>query len=1177
MSQVRAGSAYVELLTKDAAFVKGLRSAQERLESFGASTRLLGTKLMGLGAAAAAPLAGSVAIFSNFDDAMRGVAAITQATGTQLESLRNTAKKLGATTSYSASEVASLMTELGRAGFKPEQIEKMTAAVMNMARATGTDATQASGIMAATIRQFGMEAGEATRVADGLTAAANKSFNTVESLGEALSYAGPVAADANMSLEETLAILGTLGNMGIQGSSAGNAMRRLLTISAAESEKFKTTFGVTTKDAKGNARSLVDILGEVAAATAKTGTAEKAEKLNEVFGLLGITAASSIGKSVADTRELYSELQKAGGIAGRTAEEMEGGLGGAFRILKSSIEGVAIAIGESLEGSVTTMVQAFSRAASGVIEWINKNQKIVKIAAASAIAIFTIGAALFALGSFAAVASFAVGGLASIFSFIGASIGVIVSAVGLLFTPLGLVVAAVAALGGYFLYSTEIAGQAVEYLKGVFETLKADTLAAFGAIANALAAGDITAATDVLWTYLKLQWVKGTTYIKGLWADFTQYISDVWADSAYAIGDVLIVALSGLAGVWNSTLGFMADGWTILTSAVQKGWNNTIGFLKKGFLKLHELVDIAGDVSVQIGGVLINALAGVENAWVETVDYLADTWTVFVGQVKSMWNSTVGFLKKAWIKLKGLFDDDINVDVEMAKIDADTRAADAAEEQQRQQAIIERQRRRSKRKEQIEANRVEMQKGIAAQLDARRKAREGQDIDADMRAIDEETNAKNAIVDQSKEQQFRENDAAQSNRQQIIDDTTVGVQRTLDQMRAEAKAAREASRPTAEERSKEHDDQIATAQADFDAAVERANNATAPSDAEPKPDDAAPAEPPVAPPKMPEPGAVEIPGVDLPGIDDPELQPPNAKDLRLDLNPDAQAAMDQFANGPETDRTEVAGNFDARGLGLGSGASTIPQPAPEPLKKLEPIAAENDPIEVIVAPQLKLQPEQANEPNPIGEPGDDVADIVVNAPNVEVVAGDAPIVPAPDVVVNASDPTFTSPDVQTPDVKLPASDTPDVTAPQIAVPEVNAPSVAISQQPSSINLPAQSPPSVLVQSESQLVETPIVHESDATVDLQESNPLPESLDVNAQPDLETSPTLDIAAITEAFASVGRSLAAFDSAITSSTSQLQLPAMSGGEFSEDMKRAIIQTAENTRRLVERSQSGGLVFS
>lgn len=1044
MSQVRAGAAYVELLTKDAAFVKGLRSAQKRLQSLGQSTRLLGTKLMGLGTAAAAPLGGSVAIFSNFDDAMRGVAAITQATETQLESLRNTAKKLGATTSYSASEVASLMTELGRAGFKPEQIERMTAAVMNMARATGTDATQASGIMAATIRQFGMEAGEATRVADGLTAAANKSFNTVESLGEALSYAGPVAADANMSLEETLAVLGTLGNMGIQGSSAGNAMRRLLTISAAESEKFQTVFGVATKDAKDNARSLVDILGEVAAATASMGTAEKAEKLNEVFGLLGITAASSIGKSVADTRELYRELQNAGGIAAKTSEEMEGGLGGAFRILKSSIEGVAIAIGESLEGSVTNMVNAFSRAASGVIEWINKNQKIVKIAAASAVAIIGIGAALFTLGSFAAAASFAVGGLASIFSFIGASIGVIVSAVGMLFTPLGLVVAAIAAFGGYFLYSTGIAGKAIEYLGSVFEVLKAETLAAFGAIANALAAGDITAATDVLWSYLKLQWIKGTTFLQSKWAEFTQYIADVWADSAYAIGDVLIGALSGLAGVWNDTLGFMADGWTILTSAVQKGWNNTIGFLKKGFLKLHELVDIAGDVAVQIGGVLINALAGVEKAWVETVDYLADTWTVFVGQVKSMWNSTVGFLKKAWIKLKALFDDDINVDVEMAKIDADTRAAEAAEQQRRNQAIIERQQRRSQRKQQIEANRIEMQKGIAAQLEARRKAREGRDLDAEMRAIDAETDAKNTVVDQSKQQQFRENDSAQTRRQQLIDSTTAGVQATLDQMRAESKAAREAARANElGDQQQEREEKIAAAQSELEAAVERANNATAPSDRADEPGaPAGLAEPPKPPalPKSMEPGDVEIPPMDLPGIDDPELQPPNPKDLKLGIDPDAQASMDRFAAGPDsTTQVESAGNFDSRGLALGSNARKL-----EPLK-LDPIEPLDD--EVIEAPQLNIPAED--------KPVDDgIAEII--------------------------------------------------------------------------------------------------------------------------PDTE-EPTLDVEAINDAFATVRQSLTELDLALSGATSRLQLPASSGDGITEDMKRAIIATAENTRRLVERSKSGGLVFS
>ena len=353
-----------------------------------------------------------------------------------------------------------------------------------------------------------------------------------------------------------------------------------------------------------------------------------------------------------------------------------------------------------------------------------------------------------------------------------------------------------------------------------------------------------------LWTYLKLQWIKGTTYLKGLWAEFTQYISDVWADSAYAIGDVLIGALSGLAGVWNSTLGFMADGWTILTSAVQKGWNNTIGFLKKGFLKLHELVDIAGDVSVQIGGVLINALAGVEKAWVETVDYLADTWTVFVGQVKSMWNSTVGFLKKAWIKLKGLFDDDINVDVEMAKIDADTRAADAA----RSNSVNK----RSLSGNSVDRNASSRSKPTASRC--RRASPPNSKHGARLVKVKTstptcersttETDAKNAVVDQSKEQQFRENDAAQANRQQMIDDTTAGVQSTLDQMRAEAKAAREAARPNALK--------IAARNA-TSKSPPRKPSSTPPlneptmrphhrTDVNLEPDDAAPPKPPVAPP-----------------------------------------------------------------------------------------------------------------------------------------------------------------------------------------------------------------------------------------------------------------------------------------------------------------------------------------
>ena len=73
------------------------------------------------------------------------------------------------------------------------------------------------------------------------------------------------------------------------------------------------------------------------------------------------------------------------------------------------------------------------------------------------------------------------------------------------------------------------------------------------------------------------------------------------------------------------------------------------------------------------------------------------------------------------------------------------------------------------------------------------------------------------------------------------------------------------------------------------------------------------------------------------------------------------------------------------------------------------------------------------------------------------------------------------------------------------------------------------------------------------------------------------PLLDVAAITQSFASVRRSLDEFDAALIHSTANLRIPPVASDGFSDDMKRAIIETAENTKRLVERSRSGGLVFS
>lgn len=397
-ADIQAGRAHVSLYVKNTAFLRGLRDARQSLQKTGASMMALGRQAAMAGAAMLVPMGFAVKTFADFDDGMRSVRAVTQATDEEFKRLTDTAAELGRTTSFTAIEVANLMAELGRAGFRPDQVNAMTAAVLDLSRATGTDATLASGIMAATIRQFGLAAEDSTRVADGLTTAANKSFNTVEQLGEALSYAGPVAADFNMSLEDTLAVLGGLGNVGIQASNAGTALRRLLTITGAEAAKMEDIFGVAFIDAAGNARPLVEVLGDVNEATKDLGTAARAQKFNEAFGLLGITGASAIGRQAGDIRELAVAIKEAGGSAARAAVEMDAGLGGAFRKIMSAAEGVQLAIGEALSESLQGMTERFTESLGTVTEWIKANRELVTAIAATGAALVTTGAALVGLG-----------------------------------------------------------------------------------------------------------------------------------------------------------------------------------------------------------------------------------------------------------------------------------------------------------------------------------------------------------------------------------------------------------------------------------------------------------------------------------------------------------------------------------------------------------------------------------------------------------------------------------------------------------------------------------------------------------------------------------------------------------------------------------------------------------
>jgi len=545
---IRLGKVFVEIGADPSKLFGTLNKLNKRIGSIGQSMTNFGGRMTAIGGALAAPLALASRQFASFDDAIRATAAVTGSLGPQgaaaLAMLNDKARELGATTSFTAVQVANLMTELGRAGFNPQEINEMTESVLALARATGTDASLSAGIMAATLRQFAMGAGDAARVADVLTAAANSTFNTVEGLGESLKFAGPVAKSLGMSLEDTVAVLGVLGNVGIQGSEAGTALRRLSVIAAGSGEQLQQLFGISNTDADGNLKPLVNILDEINTVTANMPVAERTEKMAKAFGLLGITSANVLSQSAGGVADLAAKLQSAEGTAAATAKEMDAGLGGAMRIALSAIEGTALAIGDALAPSLQKAIEFVTSMAGRITEFVKNNEELIVSIGQGVAAFIAVGAAITGVG-------LALSGVSAV-------LGVALNPLVLMPAAIGLAVAGLISLG--------------DGMSG----LASAATQTFGGIYDAITAGDLGMAFEILMAGWNLAWAKGSeALLNGI-----DYLS-------HGMYETLAQAFTTVSAVVMGTIDNLVNGVMLafdnMIAAVRKSWNYVQSFLTRGF------------------------------------------------------------------------------------------------------------------------------------------------------------------------------------------------------------------------------------------------------------------------------------------------------------------------------------------------------------------------------------------------------------------------------------------------------------------------------------------------------------------------------------------------------------------------------------------------------------------
>lgn len=329
-----------------------LRRAQQNSDkAFGGIGKVAKKMALGVGAAIVGMGAKVIHTAGNFEEAMNAISAVSGAAGKDFDDLREKAKQLGSDTAYSATEAANGMEFLAKAGLNTEQILSTIPNALALASAGSIDLASSADILSNIMSGMGIAAEDSGRAADVLAKAAASSNVDVSMLGESMKYVAPIAKQLGVSLEETTAIIGVLGNAGIQASQSGTSLRAMFTrfnTHKAANEAFKE-LGVSLTDGNGKMRSMIDVMKDLSVATESLDPAKKLDYFKDMAGVEAMSALAVAVDAAADgsLQNLTETLKGAKGAAEEMAAVRMEGFKGSIKSLMSAFEGLQIAFADN--------------------------------------------------------------------------------------------------------------------------------------------------------------------------------------------------------------------------------------------------------------------------------------------------------------------------------------------------------------------------------------------------------------------------------------------------------------------------------------------------------------------------------------------------------------------------------------------------------------------------------------------------------------------------------------------------------------------------------------------------------------------------------------------------------------------------------------------------------------
>ena len=554
---------------KDAAWEKwekGAQKAADNMTKVGKAMMPVTTAIVGMGTAA-------IKTTADFDSGMSAVQAISGATGDDLEALRDKALEMGGKTAFSASEAAAAMEYMAMAGWTTEDMLAGIEGVMAAAAASGEDLALTSDIVTDGLTAFGLSAKDSAHFADVLVKAGNSANTSVSMMGETFKYAGAVCGTLGITIEDAAIATGLMGNAGIKASEAGTALRSGLTNLVKPTKEMKTAmekYGVSIQTTDEGSVDFMATMKNVRETLGGLDETTQAAAISTIFGKEAMSGwAAIVNATDEDFQNLTTAIYGAEGAAQQAADVRLDNLTGQFTILKGTIEGIAIQVGDILMPTIKKVVEKIQEWATAFSE-LDEDQKKQIVTIAGIVA--AIGPALIVAGKVVgAVAKVGkvIGGLKKTFGVAKAGIKLFVAA---LSNPVVAIVVVVAAIIGLIAYIKHLWDTNEDFRKAVtkiWENIKKTAKNVWNAIKETIGGAIEKAQETVSNTVKKIE-----KAAKDAWNNMKTTASTIWENIKSTINTKIENARSTVASVTEKIKTTMSNAWNSAKSTATSLWEN---------------------------------------------------------------------------------------------------------------------------------------------------------------------------------------------------------------------------------------------------------------------------------------------------------------------------------------------------------------------------------------------------------------------------------------------------------------------------------------------------------------------------------------------------------------------------------------------------------------------------